>query len=68
MKAISLISSPRVQAYQELTTALQLAARNDSVDFVILTGAGDYYSSGADMKPSEADVAVPLEEGIRLGR
>ena len=44
---------------------LDEAASNDSVDFVILTGAGDYYSSGMDMSPSSAssDVFDPIDVG-----
>lgn len=37
----------------EFKKILDEAASNNSVDFVVLTGTGDYYSSGMDMSPSK---------------
>ncbi|KAK7576475.1 hypothetical protein V9T40_012761 [Parthenolecanium corni] len=50
----------------EFRKILDEAASNDSVDFVVLTGSGDYYSSGMDMSPP----TEPLNTGnhITVGR
>ncbi|XP_055323559.1 enoyl-CoA delta isomerase 2-like [Sitodiplosis mosellana] len=50
------ISNPKLknalnlQAYEELTDGLNRAATDDSVSIVAITGDGDYYSSGNDIK------------------
>lgn len=48
----------------EFKRILDKAASNDSVDFVIITGEGDYYCSGAELNPDEiSDIADYVATG-----
>lgn len=51
----------------EISKTLAFASENDEVDYVILTGSGDYYSSGMDMKASFGEDAIP-EDPLKIGR
>lgn len=51
----------------EISKALASASENEEVDYVILTGSGDYYSSGMDMKASFDEGAIP-EDPLKIGR
>ena len=54
--------------YEEIPRALQEAEENSDILFVVLTGSGDYFSSGNDlsnyMKPSE-DPEADIIKGSR---
>ena len=54
--------------YEEIPRALQEAEKNSDILFVVLTGSGDYFSSGNDlsnyMKPSE-DPEADIIKGSR---
>lgn len=55
----------------EITKALEEAATNDDVFFTVLTGTGDYYCSGFDMKsgnPSGMDMEEMLQYRINTGK
>lgn len=57
----------------EITKVLDDAAKNEEVNFVILTGCGDYYSSGADMSldanlEDENSSAMNLQDRLTTGR
>jgi len=52
--------------YEDLTALLRLAKRDDTIGAVVLTGTGQYFSSGADLKENfEAGAFVPRQEGRR---
>lgn len=56
---------------EEITFALNEAAANDEVFFAVLTGAGDYYCSGFDLKAGGFEnqtVDEMLEYRIRVGK
>lgn len=38
------------ESYDDLTEVLRMAARDPSISAVVLTGCGEYFSSGADLK------------------
>uniref|UniRef100_A0A182THQ1 Enoyl-CoA hydratase n=1 Tax=Anopheles melas TaxID=34690 RepID=A0A182THQ1_9DIPT len=54
------------QAYQELGDTLVAANKDDSVHVVVLTGAGDFYSSGNDMVSAVAEEGS-VEEKLARG-
>lgn len=50
----------------EIVEALRHATENDDVDYVILTGNGDYYSSGMDLSISFED--MNLENLLKIAQ
>ncbi|XP_053103101.1 enoyl-CoA delta isomerase 2 isoform X5 [Hemicordylus capensis] len=51
------------QMYSEITQALEEAAKDDSV-ITVLTGNGDYYSSGNDLNNAASTAAGGLKEAV----
>lgn len=51
-----------LELYDSLLQALEEAAGDDSIGVVILTGAGDAFSAGGDVKRMASDVAPPSLE------
>jgi len=47
--------------YEDLTEVLRTSARDPSISAIVLTGSGEYFSSGADLKSSSG--FVPEEGG-----
>jgi Delta3-Delta2-enoyl-CoA isomerase len=45
--------------YNELDTALRMLSKNDEVKLIMLTGSGDYYSSGNDLS-NFSEIMHPL--------
>ncbi|XP_049290471.1 enoyl-CoA delta isomerase 2 [Anopheles funestus] len=54
------------QAYQDVTDTLNAANKDDGINVVVLTGTGDYYSSGNDMVSAVADEGS-VEEKLARG-
>lgn len=40
--------------YQEIENILNNSSKNDSIHMVVLTGAGDFFTSGNDIKTSNS--------------
>ncbi|XP_065226735.1 enoyl-CoA delta isomerase 2 [Planococcus citri] len=59
------------EMWLELTQVMEEAAINDDVVFVVLTGAGTFYSSGFDIKdpaPESMNMEEFMEYRIKIGR
>ncbi|XP_052894809.1 enoyl-CoA delta isomerase 2 [Anopheles moucheti] len=54
------------QAYQDLADTLNSANKDDGINVVVLTGIGDYYSSGNDMVSAVSDEGS-VEEKLARG-
>uniref|UniRef100_A0A182J6E9 Enoyl-CoA hydratase n=1 Tax=Anopheles atroparvus TaxID=41427 RepID=A0A182J6E9_ANOAO len=54
------------QAYQDIADTLNAANKDDSVNVVVLTGTGDFYSSGNDMVSAFTEDG-PVEERLARG-
>jgi len=52
--------------YKEIPRAMKLASDDDSVVLTVLTGAGDYYSSGNDLAGYQNEFMENVEESVRM--
>lgn len=65
---LTALSRPKVKnafsdnMYSDLTSMLKLAATDDTISAIVLTGTGPYFSSGADLKNMQL---LPDDDGNR---
>lgn len=53
-----------MQIYKGVTNALNTAADNSSIKMTVLTGSGDYYSSGNDLSRVSLNETLEMDKFI----